>query len=146
MQFAERHFEFFRDMQSDGSHDGMPLLVEGIERPPESVVVHLLDRKVPEDVGSAGFSPLRNVGQRDGRIQSRGDKRIEYRAMIKLRLHVCRDVLVDNLFEFDSFEPGRNHGQLSKVTAFNIFSVSIARLFAHALSLAGSASLVPLLF
>jgi hypothetical protein len=46
-----------------------------------------------------------------------------------------RDVLVDDLFEFDSFEHRRDHSQLSKITTLNILGVSIAGKCIQALSL-----------
>jgi hypothetical protein len=45
-------------------------------------------------------------------------------------------VLVDDLFEFDSFKHGRDHGQLSKISTLNILGFSMASKWIHALNMA----------
>ena len=136
MEFAERDAEFFGDVQSDGSENGVPLIKEGVERSSEPVVIHLLDGDAEVDVGSGLLGPFRNVGHRHGRVESGGKHETENRPMIKLSLLIGGDVLVDDLFEFDSFEHGRDHGQLSKITTLNILGFPMASKSIHALSLA----------
>ena len=146
VEFAERNFEFSCNVQSDSSENRVPLIEEGVERSSEPVVVHLLDGDAEVDIRSGLFGPFRNVGHRHGRVESGAEHQTEYGPMIKLRLLICGDVLVDDLFEFDSFEHRRDHGQLSKITTLNILGFSIASKCIHALGLAvsaGSASLSP---
>ena len=128
--------EFFGNVQSDGSENGVPMIKEGVERSPEPVVIHLLDRDAEVDIRSGFFGPFRNVGHRHRRVESGGKHETEDRPMIKLSLLIGGDVLVDDLFEFDSFEHGRDHGQLSKITTLNILGFPMASKSIHALSLA----------
>ena len=138
MQFVERHVEAVRDFQSQRRENGMALVEERIERSSQSIIVDLLDRHVPDDVGRGVSRPLADVGQRTRRTDSRSEEKTEHGAMIELSLRISRQMLINHLSDFHLFDQRHDNRERAKRTAFDIDLISIPRAI-HVISLVAQA-------
>ena len=126
MQVFDRNAEGFEHLQRDGRENGVTLLEEGIQRPSEAIVVHLLERHVKEEVGASVFGPLAEIGKRDGLMSASRDEDTENFPMSKVSLRIGGEMLVNDVLDAHALEHGHDDREPTEWLAFDVgvFSVT----------------------
>lgn len=115
MQLFEIDVELSGHVQGHAGENRMPLGKKGVERSTEAVVVHLLDRHAPQDVGPGLLSPSGHVAKCNRVVKPRGNQQGQNHAMRELGLRIFRQMSVDHVRHIHTFKQRPNHGQRPQV-------------------------------
>src|SRR5262249_44047567 len=102
----------------DTSQDGVALVEEGIEGAAKAVVVELVHRDVPEDIGTGFLGPGGDVDQRGGAGEPSGEEQAEDLSVAEFELGVRRQMAVDNLRDLHALQEWTEQGQRTQVDDF----------------------------
>jgi hypothetical protein len=94
-----------------GSQDGVALGEEGVERPPQAVIVETVGGDVPEEVGPGAIGPRGDVDEGGGLAKSGSEEEAENAAVGVSQLRIWRQVAVDDRGDVEALEERSDEGQ-----------------------------------
>ena len=108
---VEGEFGEVDGLGSDGGLDGVALAEEGVECPPQAVIVEAVGGDVPEEVGPGTIGPRGDVDEGGGLAESGGEQETEDAAVGEGQLRIRWQVAVDDGGDVEALQQRSDEGQ-----------------------------------